>query len=263
MISTLLGAAAGAIVIMTAVRLHGDRERLNNLKVVAAKQKTTRSGPIVYVALQLVRVPLLRRYARNERYLHSLGLTALICVPLMFLAPQFVLVIAPVILVRPFLVDRRNEKARRRAILRELPVVAEMLLLCVRSGLNIYKSVEHIVQHSSGPICDELAYVLARVAQGGRIADELEAAAIRLGDDVRQLTNAIVSSERYGAPLSATLERLAQETRRDQERRAEQAGQKLAVQLIFPVAVTSLPAFAALTVPPLVASSIGSLAMHF
>ena len=68
-----------------------------------------------------------------------------------------------------------------------------------------------------------------------------------------------VASERYGAPLGAGLERLADEVRRDRRRRAEEAARRIPVKLLFPLVGCVLPAFALLTVAPLVAGALGSL----
>ncbi|MBA3267134.1 MAG: type II secretion system F family protein, partial [Acidimicrobiia bacterium] len=81
----------------------------------------------------------------------------------------------------------------------------------------------------------------------------------RTGEAVRPLVAALVASERYGAPLVASLERLADEVRRDRRRRAEEAARKVPVKLLFPLVTCTLPAFGLLTVAPLIASAVRSL----
>ncbi|MDP8938520.1 MAG: type II secretion system F family protein, partial [Actinomycetota bacterium] len=81
----------------------------------------------------------------------------------------------------------------------------------------------------------------------------------RAGEAVRPLVAALIASERYGAPLVAGLERLAGEVRADRRRRAEEAARKVPVKLLFPLVACTLPAFALLTVAPLVASAVRSL----
>ncbi len=69
----------------------------------------------------------------------------------------------------------------------------------------------------------------------------------------------LVASERYGSPLGPALERLADEARRQRRQRAEEAARKIPVKLLFPLVSCTLPAFALLTVAPLIAGAIRSL----
>ena len=105
----------------------------------------------------------------------------------------------------------------------------------------------------------ELRRVVADVRVGRRLADALEDVPARAGEAVRPLVVALVASDRYGAPLSAALERLAGEVRRDRRRRAEEAARRVPVKLLFPLIGCTLPAFALLTVAPLVAGTVRSL----
>ena len=70
---------------------------------------------------------------------------------------------------------------------------------------------------------------------------------------------ALVASERYGAPLAAGLDRLAAEVRASRRRRADEVARKVSVKLLFPLVLCILPAFALLTVAPLIASALKSL----
>jgi tight adherence protein C len=97
------------------------------------------------------------------------------------------------------------------------------------------------------------------VTLGRRLADALDDLPTRAGEAVRPLVGALVASERYGAPLVTSLERLADEVRRDRRRRAEEAARKVPVKLLFPLVACTLPAFGLLTVAPLIASAVRSL----
>ena len=59
--------------------------------------------------------------------------------------------------------------------------------------------------------------------------------------------------------MSAGLERLADEVRRQRRHRAEEAARRVPVKLLFPLVCCTLPALALLTVAPLVASAVRSL----
>lgn len=153
----------------------------------------------------------------------------------------------------------RAERRRRAALVADLPDVVDLLALAVGSGLTVGMAVAHVARRGSGPLAGELHRVLEEVALGRRLADALDDLPARAGEAVRPLVGALVSSERYGAPLVAGLERLADEVRRDRRRRAEEAARKVPVKLLFPLVACTLPAFGLLTVGPLIASAVRSL----
>jgi tight adherence protein C len=120
-------------------------------------------------------------------------------------------------------------------------------------------AVAAVARRAPGPLGAELARAREETALGRRLADALDDVPDRAGEAVRPLVAALIASERYGAPLRAGLERLAGEVRADRRRRAEEAARKVPVKLLFPLVACTLPAFALLTVAPLVASAVRSL----
>ena len=132
-------------------------------------------------------------------------------------------------------------------------------MLAVGAGLTVHLALAKVSTRASGPLAAELRRALEQVALGRRLADALDDLPSRAGEAVRPLVSALVASERYGAPLIAGLERLADELRRERRRRAEEAVRKVPVKLLFPLVTCTLPAFGLLTVAPLVASAVRSL----
>jgi tight adherence protein C len=154
---------------------------------------------------------------------------------------------------------RRRERRRLAALAGDLPDVVDLLVLAVGSGLTVNLAVRHVARRAPGPLGAELRRVCYEATLGRRLGDALGDLPARAGDAVRPLVAALVASERYGAPLGAGLERLALEVRGDRRRRAEEAARKVPVKLLFPLVTCTLPAFALLTVAPLIASAIRSL----
>jgi tight adherence protein C len=129
----------------------------------------------------------------------------------------------------------------------------------VGSGLTVHLALVQVVRRADGPLAAELRRVVDEVALGRRLADALDDLPGRAGEALRPLVAALVASERYGAPLGAGLDRLADEVRRERRRRAEEAARKVPVKLLFPLVTCTLPAFGLLTVAPLIASAVRSL----
>ncbi|MDQ6927831.1 MAG: type II secretion system F family protein [Actinomycetota bacterium] len=159
----------------------------------------------------------------------------------------------------PSLRAARAEKRRLAALAADLPDVVDLLVLAVGAGLTVHLAVAAVGARASGPLAAELRRVVADVALGRRLADALDEVPGRAGEAIRPLTSTLASAERYGAPLVSSLERLAAEVRRDRRRRAEESARKLPVKLLFPLVACTLPAFALLTVAPLIAAAIRSL----
>jgi pilus assembly protein TadC len=69
---------------------------------------------------------------------------------------------------------------------------------------------------------------------------------------MRTLTEALRTTARLGAPVAPALARVASEVRADVRRRAEARARTIPVRLCFPLVGCVLPAFACLTVVPVV-----------
>ena len=159
----------------------------------------------------------------------------------------------------PVLRGRRRERRRMAMLTADLPEVVDLMVLAVGAGLTVPLAVAAVTRHAQGPLAAELRRALDDTYHGRRLADALDDVPARAGEAARALSTALVASERYGAPVVAGLERLAAEVRRDRRRRAEEAARRVPVKLLFPLVTCTLPAFALLTVAPLIAGTLGSL----
>jgi len=152
---------------------------------------------------------------------------------------------------------RRTRTRRARAD--EAPEVIDLIRLGVGAGLNVRLALEAVVRHHDGILATELRGVLARVGRGERLADALDSMG-GASDALRPLVDALVASERDGAPLGTTLDRVATDARTARRRRREEAARRVPVKLLFPLVFCTLPAFALLTVVPVLLRSLPSLA---
>lgn len=140
-----------------------------------------------------------------------------------------------------------------------LAEATDLLVVGVRAGLNVRLAVEAVAARLPGPFGDEMRRVVHELAGGARLGDALDRVPGRIGEQARTLTSTLAAADRYGSPLASALERLAAEQRTSWQRRAEAEARRLPVKLLFPLVLCVLPAFALLTVAPLLAGAIGSL----
>jgi tight adherence protein C len=214
-----------------------------------------RPGPSRVRALRPIRDPRRRPNPAATRLAVTAAVTAGSALVLPIAAP----VLGVAAWAVPVLRQRRRRGGGAEAVRRSLPETIDLLRLAVGSGLNVPLAVGAVAEHGHGPAADALAWVAEQVRGGRRCADALDAAAARLGPPGRPLFAALAASDRYGAPLVDPLARLAADARLDRRRRAEEVARRIPVQLLFPLVVCVLPAFALLTVAPLIAGGLGSL----
>jgi tight adherence protein C len=194
--------------------------------------------------------------APTARRLGHAVLAGAVAVPV--LAPAAVPV-ALTVWAWPGMKAKRRARRRLAALAADLPDVVDLLVLAVGAGLTVQLAVRSVARRAPGPLGAELARACDEVSLGRRLGDALDDLPDRAGETCRPLVAALVASERYGSPLGAALERLAHEVRADRRRRAEEAARKIPVKLLFPLVSCTLPAFALLTVAPLIASAVRSL----
>jgi tight adherence protein C len=159
----------------------------------------------------------------------------------------------------PPLAARRRRRRWLRVLEAGLPEVVDLLRLTVGAGLSVRQALEAVARRCHGPLAAELVRVNGDVARGRRLSDALDDLPTRAGEALRPLVSALVAADRYGAPLEAGLERLSDDVRATCRRRAEESARRVPVKLLFPLVLCILPAFALLTVAPLIAGALKTL----
>jgi len=99
--------------------------------------------------------------------------------------------------------------------------------------------------------------VMRACSLGQSFDDALRELGVRL-PPTRPLTEALRTSAQLGAPVAPALGRLAVDVRADLRRRAEARARSVPVWLCFPLVLCILPAFALLTVVPVVLDGLQS-----
>jgi tight adherence protein C len=156
---------------------------------------------------------------------------------------------------------RQSRRAADAAFVAELPDVVDLFRVAAGAGLTVHHAIEAVRGVSVGPVAQALGAVHRRVSFGDRLTDALPELARDLGEPTRPLVAALISAERDGAPLREPLERAATIARDVRRRRAEETARRVPVQLLFPLVACVLPAFALLTVVPLLAGTLRTLSL--
>jgi tight adherence protein C len=174
-------------------------------------------------------------------------------------APPLAGLVVVAVWVRRRTAARRDRRSRARAVAAGLPEVVDLLLLCSGAGLTLPLAHPLVAERTPGPVGAALGAAEVATTGGRSRADALLAELVPLGDRAAALAHVLVDHLRYGVPLLPGLERLSLELRLDRRRRAEEAARRVPVRMLGPLVTCVLPAFALLTVVPLLAASLRGL----
>ncbi|MDZ7679432.1 MAG: type II secretion system F family protein [Acidimicrobiales bacterium] len=154
---------------------------------------------------------------------------------------------------------RRGRERAERAMFDELPEVVDLLSLAVSAGLTVPLALGVVADRGHGRLAAELGRARRAAELGTGLADAIDTIPARLGDEVRPITRLLSGSLRDGTSIADALSRVAGEVRTERRRRAEERARKVSVRLLFPLVCCVLPAFALLTVVPLLVGSLSSI----
>jgi pilus assembly protein TadC len=140
----------------------------------------------------------------------------------------------------------------------ELPVALDLLGVAVEAGCTPYLAVD-LAAHWLPPLmAARLTGVREACALGATFGDALDDLGARV-PRLRPLAEALLASDRLGAPVGPALARLADEQRAELRRRVEAHARRVPVRLLFPLVFVVLPAFGLLTVIPTVLAGFARL----
>lgn len=260
-IPTLLGLAwAGlALSAMASLRPPPGRVRSLSQPATGAAKASTSTPATALEVLGRAALRLAGRSSAPPAQARAVGAAAVGAAAALVLAPALAPVPPAAAWALPRVAARREERRRLQRFEADLPETVDLLAMAVGAGCNVALAVAAAGRRGAGPLAAELRRVTTEVGRGRRLADALDDLPGRAGETTRPLASALAACERYGAPLVPTLDRIADDVRHQRRRRAEEAARKVPVALVFPLVVCILPAFAMLTVAPLVAGALREL----
>jgi tight adherence protein C len=136
---------------------------------------------------------------------------------------------------------RRQEELRRA-----LPDILDMLVLCVEAGVSLIAAFQRVteeVQVVHPGLAREMNIIQREIQLGLSIGDAL----LKFGDrcdidEVRNLAQIILQSERYGTSSVKALRIHSDTSRQQRQQSAEEKAQKAAVKILFPTLLCIFPA---------------------
>jgi|GEM_PF-2397628 hypothetical protein len=216
-----------------------------------------RHGPLVdrlgTRAARLVRLP---DEPGTARRLGRAVLAGLVAAPL---APPVAVALPAGAIARTLVLRQRSARRRRQQVLASLPDAVDLLLLCTTAGMGTALAHAEVARRMPGPVGDALRAAQAGSERGHPRADALVAALSPHGERATALGHVLADHLRYGTPLGPELDRLGLELRLDRRRAAEEEARRVPVRLLAPLVTCTLPAFALLTVAPLLLASLRHL----
>lgn len=158
----------------------------------------------------------------------------------------FVLSITGLLSFLPNLVVGIRRSKRRTDVQLHLPDAVDLLEICVSSGMGIdmaWNAVSDEVRRVSTTLGDEMALTNLEIHLGAPRADAMRHMADRTGvDDIASLVATLVQSERFGTSIADALRVFAESLREQRSLRAQEAAEKMAVKLLFPLVICIFPA---------------------
>ncbi len=217
------------------------------------------SGPLSKLGRWVRRWDPLDRWLGHDITDSGLALALVFLAPAVALAPAM-LAVGPCALAG---VVVRRRRARIRVELadleRGLPDVIDLISLGVGAGLTLRHSLTHGVAWFPAPFREVFGLCVRRNADGEPLVESLDHCVPLLGDPCRPLLRVLIAAERDGAALLPALERAGQEARRRRRVQAEERARKVPVAMLFPLVLCVLPAFALLSIVPLLLGTLADL----
>jgi tight adherence protein C len=163
-------------------------------------------------------------------------------------------VVAAFMFFLPNMVVAARRNARRAEVRQYLPDAVDLLEICVSAGLGLdmaWNAVGDEIRAVSPVLGDEMALATLELQLGAPRTVAMRHMAQRTGaQELASLVALLVQSERFGTSLAESLRTFAESMRDARSRRAEEAAEKTAVKLLFPLVLFIFPVMLIVTVGP-------------
>ena len=137
---------------------------------------------------------------------------------------------------------RSQVESREGRILRQLPDVMDLLVICMEAGLGFTSAVTRAVANIDGELSDEFALALAEMKVGATRSDALLGLANRVQiPEVRSFVTAIRQADQFGVSVSTVLRDQSEDMRISRKQRAQEKAMKAPVKMLIPMVFCIFP----------------------
>jgi tight adherence protein C len=155
-------------------------------------------------------------------------------------------------------------RRRQTTIVKSLPDVLDMLIICVEAGLGLNAALDRVAREririGHDVMGDELTYMTYELQAGIPRDQAFHNLGSRNGvDDLKALAAFMVQSEKLGGSLVEALKIYAVELRERRRQRAQEQANKAAVKLLFPLVFFIFPTMFIVILAPAVMQLMTSM----
>ncbi len=155
----------------------------------------------------------------------------------------------------------RYHAQRRRAIVRDLPTIMDLLVLSLEAGMGLDRALRTVVHEYRSVLADEIRRVLHEIDLGLARGEAFERMAVRVGlEDLHSLSRAIVQSEELGVSLVGVMQAQSRDVRLSRRRAAEAEALQAPIKMLVPLVVFILPTLFMLLLGPVGLRAAAALA---
>jgi tight adherence protein C len=156
--------------------------------------------------------------------------------------------------------------SRKNLIFKGLPDALDMLVVCVEAGMGLDAAINKVAAEmiiSNPALAEELRQVTLEMRAGKQRQEAFRNLAYRTDlEDLNSLVSLLIQTDKFGTSIGQAL-RVYSDTMRDKRyQRAEEIAGKIAIKLIFPLALFILPATMVAVVGPAVIRVFRALFAH-
>jgi tight adherence protein C len=131
---------------------------------------------------------------------------------------------------------QQKAKKRRAVIEKIIPDTIDMLTICLSASLSLDAGLQEVADKVKGPLGTELGLMLSDIHLGIGREEAMVATAARIGaDDWTAFTQAVIQSQKLGAPIAPTVRIQAAEIRRRRRQRAQEKAAQASLKMLFPM----------------------------
>ncbi|HVG35462.1 MAG TPA: type II secretion system F family protein [Pyrinomonadaceae bacterium] len=194
------------------------------------------NAPVIYRALQLATMigyPALVAFACavTARPLSSAAVFIMLAFVKGFFMPRFIL--------------RRMIRSRHQRLRWGLADALDLMVVSIEAGLGLNAAMMRISEELKDvhpDICEEFEMANLEIRVGREREEALRNLAERTGvDDLRSLVAMLIQADRFGTSIARAVRVYSDSLRTKRRQRAEQAAQKAAVKLLFPLSCFLFP----------------------